>query len=106
MLNEFTYELIDEEAGLQPILNEVAYLKLPPAVRAKYRIKDEALPISDDAIELKESDGDLYDEHPEFDEGKNIAKKILYESPDYDEFEGFNSKRGGRATRGFNNDED
>ena len=106
MLNEFTYELIDEEAGLQPILTEAAYLKLTPALRAKYRIKDDDGPGSDEGVELKENDDELYLEHPEFEAEKELdTSGTLYDSPDYDEFEEMRSSRGGRVTRGYNKDD-
>ena|SRR5579859_6531340 len=103
MLSEFTYVLIDEEPGLSPMLDEASYLKLPPAVRAKYGVKEEEESTDFGNEPLLEPSEDLYHEIPEDTLSHRSSQKYTSTEIDDDFCEWGSSRiRGGKVTRNYN----
>jgi len=103
MQNEFIYELLEPDPGLEPTLSEAAYMKLPPALRAKYIIQDENKGSEENEILDDDSTMLKLEEQNEMEEQSETTSKkpIFYNRADYDEFEEFKESIG-RVKRGYN----
>src|SRR5579859_1534129 len=87
MNNEFTFELLAFEPGLESTLSEEAYLKLPASLRSKYIVREEKEEESDNFF-TKQDDGfpAMEDENGIPQEDTGPAKKFTLPWPaDYDQ---------------------